>query len=209
MSKFFKDINNVLDEAPVKNYGKLANEIDASGFATWIQRYIEKTGKSSLHNITSYRTEPITLIFDDTIINIPLNIFLCSPASIEYISVLDEDKPVYVSFNTPYVLNKDNTGFEYIIGEDDMDVIEYMTIKGNISDIKVSADFNTIETFNRFFNYLIDHYNKAAISVNYTSRIMDNPSINIAAYIMTNSKFVDKVEIIFKDEDIIIDDSQR
>ena len=204
MSKLFKD--NIFSGKTKNNrFGEIEKEVKEKHFKNWIEEFIDDSKSLALHNIKSYKVEPITLIFDDPKIQLPFNIFRNSPATIRYIET-EIDKPVSIVLQSPSVLYKDTSRKTYVITGNDINLIELLDIKCDIESITIISAFDTCETFNRLLTNFLSKYSSAKINVNYTSKILDDSYTSIAAYIM-NSIYKDTVNIQFEDCGVLLDNS--
>lgn len=203
MSKLFKD-KNIINK-PQNRFGKLAKDVNEKHFKEWIEEYIDNSDSLALHNIRTYKMDPVTLVFDSVNIELPFNIFRNSPAIIQCIDST-ESNSVSVKLQSPLVLYKDTSRKTYVITGSDMDVLELLNIKHDIKSITVISNYDSFETFNRMLNYFLSKYPTAKININYTSKILESSFTNIVSYI-NDSVYKDKVNIEFQDYGILIDNS--
>lgn len=203
MSKLFKD-KNIINK-PQNRFGKLAKTVNEKHFKEWIEEYIDNSDSLALHNIRTYKMDPVTIMFDSVDIELPFNIFRNSPAIIQCIDSTVSDS-VSVKLQSPLVLYNDTSRKTYVITGSDMDIIELLNIKHDIKSITVISDYDSFETFNRMLNYFLSKYPTAKININYTSKILESSFTNIVSYI-NDSVYKDKVNIEFQDYGVLIDNS--
>ena len=176
MSKLFKD-KNIINK-PQNRFGKLAKDVNEKHFKEWIEEYIDNSDSLALHNIRTYKMDPVTLVFDSVNIELPFNIFRNSPAIIQCIDST-ESNSVSVKLQSPLVLYKDTSRKTYVITGSDMDVLELLNIKHDIKSITVISNYDSFETFNRMLNYFLSKYPTAKININYTSKILESSLIKL------------------------------
>jgi len=203
MSKLFKD-KSIINK-PQNRFGKLAKDVNEKHFKEWIEKYIDNSDSLALHNIRTYKMDPVTIMFDSVDIELPFNIFRNSPAIIQCIDSTVSDS-VSVKLQSPLVLYNDTSRKTYVITGSDMDIIELLNIKHDIKSITVISDYDSFETFNRMLNYFLSKYPTAKLNINYTTKILDDSFTNIISYII-DSVYKDKVNIEFRDYGVLIDNS--
>ncbi len=203
MSKLFKD-KSIINK-PQNRFGKLAKDVNEKHFKEWIEKYIDNSDSLALHNIRSYKMDPVTIMFDSVNIELPFNIFRNSPAIIQCIDSTVSDS-VSVKLQSPLVLYNDTSRKTYVITGSDMDIIELLNIKHDIKSITVISDYDSFETFNRMLNYFLSKYPTVKLNINYTTKILDDSFTNIVSYII-DSVYKDKVNIEFQDYGVLIDNS--
>ena len=201
MSKLFKD-KNILNKSQ-NRFGKIAKDISEKRFKEWIEDYIDNPNSLALHNIKTYKMDPITLLFDSVNIELPFNIFRNSPATIQCIDSTVSNS-VTIKLQSPLVLYNDTSRKTYVVTGSDMDVLELLNIKHDIKSITVISNYDSFETFNRMLNYFLSKHPTAKININYTSKILESSFTNIVSYI-NDSVYKDKVNIEFQDYGILID----
>ena len=182
MSKLFKD-KNIINK-PQNRFGKLAKDVNEKHFKEWIEKYIDNSDSLALHNIRTYKMDPVTIMFDSVDIELPFNIFRNSPAIIQCIDSTVSDS-VSVKLQSPLVLYNDTSRKTYVITGSDMDIIELLNIKHDIKSITVISDYDSFETFNRMLNYFLSKYPTAKLNINYTTKILDDSFTNIISYIIS------------------------
>ena len=203
MSKLFKD-KNIINK-PQNRFGKLAKDVNEKHFKEWIEKYNDNSDSLALHNIRTYKMDPVTIMFDSVDIELPFNIFRNSPAIIQCIDSTVSDS-VSVKLQSPLVLYNDTSRKTYVITGSDMDIIELLNIKHDIKDITIISDYDSFETFNRMLNYFLSKYPTVKLNINYTTKILDDSFTNIVSYII-DSVYKDKVNIEFRDYGVLIDNS--
>lgn len=203
MSKLFKD-KSIINK-PQNRFGKLAKDVNEKHFKEWIEKYIDNSDSLALHNIRTYKMDPVTIMFDSVNIELPFNIFRNSPAIIQCIDSTVSDS-VSVKLQSPLVLYNDTSRKTYVITGSDMDIIELLNIKHDIKSITVISDYDSFETFNRMLNYFLSKYPTVKLNINYTTKILDDSFTNIVSYII-DSVYKDKVNIEFQDYGVLIDNS--
>ena len=203
MSKLFKD-KSIINK-PQNRFGKLAKDVSEKHFKEWIEKYIDNSDSLALHNIRTYKMDPVTIMFDSVDIELPFNIFRNSPAIIQCIDSTVSDS-VSVKLQSPLVLYKDTSRKTYVITGSDMDVIELLNINHDIKSITIISDYDSFETFNRMLNYFLSKYPTVKLNINYTTKILDDSFTNIVSYII-GSVYKDKVNIEFRDYGVLLDNS--